>query len=96
MSNDKNKGVNPVVAGIVGAAVGAIVGAGAEALREYDEKNPGKINKKVDAFKAKGEKALGEIKQKALDVEGRVKEFASKAGEQVEEEKATVKRKLKA
>jgi len=98
MSNDNNKGkgINPVVAGVVGVAIGAAIGAGAEAIREYDKKNPGKLNKKLKDLEVKGKKALEEFKKTANDVKGRVEEIASKAGERVEESKTKTKRKLKA
>ncbi len=95
MSDNKNKGINPVVAGVVGVAIGAAIGAGAEAIREYDKKNPGKLNKKLKDLENRGKRAFEDIKKTANDVKGRVEDMASKAGERVEESKTKTKKKLK-
>lgn len=51
-----DKGMNPVAAGLVGAAVGAAVGVGVAELS--DEGNRKAVEKKFGEIKKEGEKAL--------------------------------------
>lgn len=70
-SEESNKGVNPMIAGLAGVAVGAAAAAGAIVLS--DEKNRKKLEKVLGELKDQGFKVL-EVVQKET---GHVKKLAS-------------------
>ena len=80
---NKNSGMSPVAAGVVGAVVGAAVGAGAVVLS--DEKNRKKIEKKFNEYKKDGQKIIS-------DVRGKMEDMASKGEKKVEEVKKDLKK----
>ena len=69
MGEKSKVGLNPLIAAVVGAV------AGAAAVIFSDKKNRDKVVKATGDLKDKGEKKLGEIGQKAVDLkdEGRDK-----------------------
>ena len=79
----KNKGMNPVEAGIAGAVVGAAVGATAVVLSE--EKNRKMIGKKLNEYREQGQKVYSDLKEK-------VEELSAQGEAKVEEVKKTLKK----
>jgi gas vesicle protein len=79
------KGMNPVEAGIIGAAAGLAVGATAVALSSKENRK--KIGKGFEKVKEMGQEAYSDMKAKVEDV-------ASQGEAKVEEAKKTVKSKL--
>lgn len=82
MANKKkgnNKGINPVVVGMVGVAVGVA------AVELSNEKKRKKVQKKLGEFRERGEQAYAELKRTATDVKGKLEELSSLAREKVAE-----------
>lgn len=63
---DDNKGMNPLVAGAVGAVVGAVVGATAVELTKPE------VQEKLGEIEKKGEKVFSDLKEKAEDLKDKI------------------------
>lgn len=83
MPKDKNKGINPIIAGVAGAVVGAGLAAGANKAL----KNP-KVKKRADGL-------IDRAKDFADDASQRARDMADKAGERFSAETPKVKKKAK-
>jgi hypothetical protein len=83
MANNKNGGVNPMVASLAGAALGAAVGAGAVILS--DKKNQEKLKKALDGLKKQGFDVLEIVQKEAQNVRKQI-------GGAAEEEKKPAKK----
>lgn len=69
-SNKNDKGMNPLAAGVIGAAVGAAVGAAAVELA--DEKNRENLQNKLEELEEKGEQVYAGLKKTATNVKDKV------------------------
>ena len=85
MAANKDDGMNPVAAGVVGAVVGAAVGATAVVLSE--EKNRKAIGDKFNEVK-------GQVQDMASGAGDKVQEAVSQGKEKVKEAKKDIKSKL--
>lgn len=88
-SNDQKKGVNPVAAGIAGAAVAA---AGMAAVALSDKDNRKKAEKILKDFKGKAENMRDKIMESMNKGMNSVDEVKEKEGMKVEETKKDIKK----